>query len=250
VSFTLKREIYCHDIKNPPSEDRQSEINLDLTGSKLIKLTRNPPLNVLHSELPFETPYSIEITNPNLVGFSSDDSTVLIMEFRNHEVHLQDSIVVRDHASVTIGTRDNVKEDEVIQLFRKLQEFKRFDILYNSSLPHANLDRSLSEFEDAMSPSSVLTKFKHLFNSLEYSVNMDGKDRVGAEFDDYVCDLVRPWPLQNTNVKDWGDIYNRVKHIERNLADLERYHKGSNEIVNYIVSVREAVREVVLKQLR
>jgi hypothetical protein len=229
VNFTLKRDVYCHDILNPPTENRRNEITINLTGSKLINLTKNLPLHEPNSDMPFETPYSVEIFNPNLVGFSSDDSSTVVMEFRNlvlslnllfhricfagrrtyfsdsnitpdvlhsisrirkeddkYEVHLEDSIIVRDHVSVTIGTQDSVNENEVIHLFKKLQELKRFDMNSNLSIQNVNLNRSLSEYEEAMSTFQVLSTFKHLYNSLEYSVNMDGKDRVNAEFDSYM----------------------------------------------------------------
>lgn len=68
--FYGKERSYCHDIIIPPTEDRRNDINLDLIGSNLIGLTRNPPLNDLRSDISFETPYSIEIPNPNLVEFS------------------------------------------------------------------------------------------------------------------------------------------------------------------------------------
>lgn len=284
--------MYCHDIVNPPTEDRRSDINLNLTGSNLISLTRNPPFNELHSELPFETPYSIEISHPNLVGFSGDDATVIVTEFRNlllslnlllnriciagrkthfsnsnvmpdipqsigrvrkedntYEVRLEDSIIVRDHVSVTIGTQDSVKENDVIHLFKKLQELKRFDMSSDLSIQYVNLNRSLSEYEEAMSTFQVLSIFKHLFNSLEYSVNMDGKDRVNAEFDNHTCNLVKPSPLQKEEVKKWRNLYSRTKHIERDPSDLKKYLEGIKNLGIYILPIRKVCRQLHLKEL-
>jgi hypothetical protein len=76
---------------------------------------------------------------------------------------------------------------------------------------------SLSEYEETMSTFHILHKFKHLFNSLEYSVNIDGKDLVNAEFDKHACHLFKPGILHSTEVMNGGNYTtesNTVKEIE------------------------------------
>jgi hypothetical protein len=95
----------------------------------------------------------------------------------------------------------------------------------------------------------VLSTFKHLYNSLEYSVNMDGKDRVNAEFDNHTCNLVKPNLLQKAEVKKWRDLYNRIKHVERHPSDLKKYLEGTKNLGIYILPIRKACRELLLKKL-
>lgn len=108
---------------------------------------------------------------------------------------------------------------------------------------------SLSEYEEAMSTFHILHKFKHLFNSLEYSVNIDGKDLVNAEFDKHACHLFKPGILHSTEVNKWRELYNRIKHSERNRADLKKYYDGSKKLGTYILPIRKVCRELLLKQI-
>lgn len=72
-----------------------------------------------------------------------------------------------------------------------------------------------------------ITKFKHLFNALELVANKDGKKRESDVFDLHVVNLSS---VQQTDVEEWRELYNRTKHADRNSADIETYLSGIKHI--------------------
>ena len=69
-----------------------------------------------------------------------------------------------------------------------------------------------------MSEFSKLFKFKNMFNALELLVNIDGKDRMGKDFD---TEAMRLDPKNCT--EKWRNFYNRIKHILRDSTDIRIY---------------------------
>jgi hypothetical protein len=192
MTSALKRLVYCHDIVNPPKQDRGNDINLILTRpNNQIILKR---IQRSYIDRTFVTPYSVEIPDPISFGFTSSDQIAVNREFRNllltfnlllkrvcilgtytsfpefditpdnpefqsqvekkgnmYKVSLIDSIVIRDSIFVEIGTKENIEEHQIAHLFNKMQRSGRLDINHDSDIQLANLSRSFSEYEEAMS---------------------------------------------------------------------------------------------------
>lgn len=276
MTSALKRLVYCHDIVNPPKQDRGSDINLILTQpNNQIILKRIQKSSI---DRTFVTPYSIKIPDPISFGFTSSDQVAVNREFRNllltfnlllnrvcilgiytsfpefditpdnpefqsqvekkgnmYEVSLMDSIVIKDSIFVEIGTKENIEEHQITHLFNKMRRSGRLDINYDSDIQLANLSRSFSEYEEAMLNFETLYKFKYLFNSLEYSINIDGKYRKDDEFDSFYESLVK---VPNTKLADWRSLYNRCKHPQRNQADMNKYFNDIQNLADYILALR------------
>lgn len=287
TNFRLIRTVHCHDITHPPTEHRGNDINLILTGSdSTVQLNR-----VLQSqqEKSFVTQYSMVISDPQSVGFTSDDRNTVDREFRNlllafnlllcrvcilakdtsfshlviepdipesqshvrkvgnrFEVHLSDTVVVTDNHFAEIGFEEKVDDKDVVNMFNKLQRFKRFELNPNSARQDINLGLSLSDYEEAMSTFETLYKFKHLFNSLEHSTDIDGKKLEGPDFDRFYNSLSL---TPNTNVTDWRKLYNRIKHSARNSNDIKNYFNGIQNLREYIMGLRKSCRDLLLLRL-
>ncbi|MEM3333106.1 MAG: hypothetical protein QW745_02720, partial [Thermoplasmata archaeon] len=77
---------------------------------------------------------------------------------------------------------------------------------------------ALFEYEAAMSSLNRLIIFKHLYNSLEIITNIDGIDRKSEELDSQMSYITR---ANKDDCKRWRNIYNRMKHIYRNVSDVK-----------------------------
>jgi hypothetical protein len=77
MNYIFQRDIYCHQLINPPAHDRSCNIDLQLSKSDgLIEFERK----YLTSS---ESVYSIRLSNIQQVGFSSTEQHALDHEFRN-----------------------------------------------------------------------------------------------------------------------------------------------------------------------
>jgi hypothetical protein len=77
MNHTFQRDIYCHQLVNPPTHDRSCDINLQLSKSEgLIDLERRR----LSSS---QSIYSTRISNIEQLGFTSIEQHALEHGFRN-----------------------------------------------------------------------------------------------------------------------------------------------------------------------
>jgi hypothetical protein len=89
-----------------------------------------------------------------------------------------------------------------------------------------------------MSEFSKLFKFKNMFNALELLVNIDGKDRMGKDFD---TEAMRLDPKNCTEIEKWRNFYNRIKHILRDSTDI-RIYEGKKDLRDELVCSRRSVQ--------
>lgn len=77
MDFSLKRHVYCHDLKSPPSQGRSCDVDMKLVNSKgLVSIER-----VGHENA--ETDYRINIPSGNNLGFASSEQSILDNDFHN-----------------------------------------------------------------------------------------------------------------------------------------------------------------------
>lgn len=162
-----------------------------------------------------------------------------------YEVHLSESITVRNNIFAEIGVKDSVDDKQVVNLFNKLQRSKRFEPNPNSTKQEVNLDKSLSEYEQAMSNFEIDYKFKHLFNSLEYSTNING-EKLRYGFDSFYTDLVKS---PSTDVTQWRTLYNRTKHVQENSNHVKAYIYGLQSSREYVLELRKSCRDMILRRV-
>ncbi len=77
-----------------------------------------------------------------------------------------------------------------------------------------------------------------MFNALELLVNIDGKDRMGKDFD---TEAMRLDPKNCTEIEKWGNFYNRIKHILRDSTDI-RIYEGEKDLRDELVCSRRSVQ--------
>lgn len=282
MNHTFQRDIYCHQLVNPPTHDRSCDINLQLSKSEgFIDLERRR----LSSS---QSIYSIRISNIEQLGFTSIEQHALEHGFRNlllafnlviqrtcitdmkldpnydlvteHNesnnlvrkidntfcVSIVENIEVRDKVSIVVGIAETIEEKQIVEVFRKLQKINIYGTPKTSKIHHINLMSSLHNYEIAMSEFNRLFKFRNMFNALEIVVNIDGKDRKKDDFD---TEAKRLDPINCKDVEKWRNFYNRTKHVQRNSTDIKVYEEGEKALSDFLKYCRRCVQKILLSKL-
>jgi len=94
---------------------------------------------------------------------------------------------------------EDLNGNTAVRVFKKIQRLGG-NFRPNSPLRDHNLDKALTEFERAMSVDNLLYKFKHFFNSLEFSTDISGVKGVTGR---------RPqsYPVYHVNKSKTGEIF-------------------------------------------
>jgi TPP-dependent 2-oxoacid decarboxylase len=134
MNYIFQRDIYCHQLINPPAHDRRCNIDLQLSKSDgLIEFERK----YLTSS---ESVYSIRLSNIQQVRFASAEQHVFDHEFRNlilaynlviQRTRITDKKVkyptyelVRQHKEPEIKAKkiDNLNQVDIVEKHRYLLE--------------------------------------------------------------------------------------------------------------------------------
>ena len=283
MNHIFQRDIYCHQLINPPAHDRRCNIDLQLSKSDgLIEFQRK----YLTSP---ESVYSIRLCNIQQLGFTSTEQHALEHEFRNlilacnlviqrtcitdkkvefptyeivreqnesevkakkidnlTQVNIVQNIDTYEKIHTVVIITENIDEKLIIAVFRKLQKINRYNMPRSSTVYDMNLNSSLEHYEQAMSEFSKLFKFRNMFNALEKLVNIDGKDITGEDFD---TEAMKLDPKNCTQVKKWRNFYTRIKHVQRNPNDIRTYEQGEKDLRDELECSRRAVQGILLSKL-
>lgn len=279
--FTLKENVFVHQLINPPTRTRKNDINLELINSagdlKLYKAKSN-----------FVSEYLLSIDNPLKIGFTSSEQFIINQEIQNLilafnlclskscltrrniefrdsqidminpqtrtytkksgksvEIFINDFFSVRDTASISVGYKEDIDEYSILNVFNELQITKRFNINIASLTLH-NLSKALTEYESAMNDIDLINKFKHIFNAIEIAINYDGIKRESDEFDNEVEKLTS---IFKSNIRSWRQDYNRFKHYDTNKRDRDTYLKSKELIQSYLSDLRDCCKTILLFRL-
>ena len=237
-----------------------------------------------------ETVYLITIPSGNSLGFTSSEQFTLENEFSNfmltinltqkricinkksstfrpYEVtpivpeskttvtkldggvhsHIDETIAIRDEVSTSINIRGEIDEKKVANIFQRLQKLKRFEKKDVSERQTMNLNDALSKYESGISEFDRIVKFKHFFNSLELVTTMANEFK-GDAFDNEVA---RISSISKSDVKDWRDFYNRIKHVQKDVDDIKKYYDGVDilTLTNRLLAIRTWLNELLLSKL-
>ena len=80
-----------------------------------------------------------------------------------------------------------------------------------------------------------LLTFKHLYNVLELTTNIDGTDRKDSSLD---TQMASDSGALVTECQDWRILYNRTKHIHRRSTDVATFVTGLEKLTAYIPIMR------------
>ena len=202
MKFTIKKQIFAHDLINPPTE----------VSSCNIELPSNSPYCMLKLEkgrVSCCTSYTLSVEEALQLGFTSAEQSIFIREFQNlilafnltlsrvcmtienfyvshgeiniippeskvsterignqTRVNIEETMVLRDEVQITVGLSETFVCQGIVELFQKLQSLRGHDSHNNTPVELSNISKALREYESAISAYTRITKFKHLFNAL------------------------------------------------------------------------------------
>lgn len=162
-------------------------------------------------------------------------------------VHLHEHVTISDSVSIMVGTEEDVDEDLVIKILKKIQSMKRFDLQKISPINIINLSKAFGEYENSITSFDRLVMFKHLFNTIELSTNWDGKSREKDDLDKEVAQISG---VQQSDVKSWREFYNRTKHVDRTPTDVTTTIQGMENLPSLLGPVRGCARKIIFDRLQ
>ena len=279
--MVLEFTISMHDVMNPPFGNRGSNINLSLINTQgKIKFTdtnTNETESIYSILLSNPNNHGLSSSEDNLVVQFIDDlvlslnlllsrgcitrAETKIHPFKLHsdipkpnsfieregnvtKVHLFESLNIHDSLSATLITKDELDEQKIFKLLEKIRNFNRF--IEKANPAEVNLNLSITHYEKAISEGELLFKFKNLYISLEYIVNINGPNLKGDDFDNKASLMTG---ISSSILGEWRVFYNRTKHIQRNSKDVEKYTEGNNNLSNWILSLRNGTKELIRNEL-
>lgn len=283
LDFSFNRQVYCHDLINPPSQSGSCYVAINLTKSTGLMSIEMAALKSA------ETIYLISVPSGHNLGFATSEQFALEEDFSNlvlafnltlkricmnrrrgdfpqfsvtpkvpepktsvtksdggSHIHSEETLVLRDESYTSIGIWGEIEEDKVADIFQKIQKLKRFEKKDVSELQTLNLNDALSKYESGISEFDRLVKFKHFFNSLELVINMTGTNLTGESFDD---EVQRISSVDKSDPENWRKFYNRTKHVQKDFADIDTYYKGVDTLTDKLLAIRTCLNELLLSKL-
>lgn len=281
MSYTVEKDFYVHDIRNPPTNDRKSNIHLKLVNSYKY-------FSFIKIEESFHTKYLLTIINPLKLGFTNQEQSILNKEFASlissmnlslnracvtrssanfsqDKVHFSPSestsktskkdnktsiditekpIKIRDSNSIKVTSSEELIEQKTVEVFQNLQ--KKLSAFTSSSIFDVNFNNALSCYNEAMITFDPIQKFKNMFQTLETIVNLDGKKREGTAFDNHANKLS---PILITTISNWREFYNRIKHPQRHTKDIATRDSGINNLPDTLIEIRKYVNNLIISSL-
>ena len=278
----IEIDIFVHDIMNPPREDAGSKVILNLQKSMgFIKLVpKSSELNQSHYTILIIEPTTVGFTSSeqHILQRELDDFILAInlvllrgcairtkTEYRavkfvtsqndipstveknqkGTSVHIFENIDIRNHVSIDVTTSDTLYESEVIDTFKNLKKFKRYE--EKKGKRDNNLSLALKHFEAAISDFDRLFKFKNFYNSLELITNIKGRELRGSDLDKAVS---RSTGLSNIYAKEFRELYVRLKHVHRNTKDITTYTKGITKFPQMTIDIRRSLQNLIKTELK
>lgn len=283
MQFIIRQHLFAYEFINPPAHDRQFNIDLRITNSsgafQLIKeaagFQTGYLLEILKpTEVGFTTAENSVLNKDlkNLVlAFNLALSRIVFITIKSEfakvntqfqpvepwstveqnesqtVAHLSEHVTISDSVSMMVGTSEDIDEDLVIKIFKKIQSMKKFGIQPSSLITIVNLSKAFGEYENSITSFDRLVMFKHLFNTIELSTNWDGKNREGDDLDKEIAQISG---VQQADAKDWREFYNRTKHVDRTSIDVTNTIQGIQNLPSLLGPVRECARKIIFDRLK
>jgi hypothetical protein len=239
--MSVSRTIFVHELCNPPYSGHGVEVELNFTNGKHFEITNWKKSDQPSFTLTIKDPKSIGLINTdayniekfidnvtlsfNLVlkdaSFSRNkaDSSDTELKHPNEVTEREDqngnkqvniainNLRVTMHA--TIGFKEDIDEEQILQILEKLIKLDSLSSVLGLKIQ--DLKKSLDDYSNAMSNFNRLDIFKNLNSSIEHSVNCDGFDRKGSNFDNEVGRITG---IDLLKFADWRELNARAKHID------------------------------------
>ena len=163
-------------------------------------------------------------------------------------VSMKDTIFITDSMHTGITVIQDFNEKNIIATFKMIQEFDHKKNNSKSDLrkKYVEIQKALDEFNRSMESHDKVSKFKHLYNSLELIVNSDGVDRKGDDFDK---EAYTGPQIDTQDICKWRNYYNRFKHTSRNDNDIHMYENAIADLSKILPSIRQACKKIILMKI-
>lgn len=281
--FKFERPVFLHGIDNPPHADLTCSITLNPINSagafKLIKYGMGHQTEYI---LEVENPLQIGFTSSEQLELDRDmrnfalamnlsldrncvtlhpadfvQNKPVLKPIKQEPAHVtqddthftvkaRETIAISDHVSLAFGTEEDIDEEKVIKIFKRLQSARRFQVSKATPILNSNVAKALDAFEEAMNSFARLPIFKHLNEAIEKAANSDGSRDDGERLDKKVAGLTG---VGESDAKLWRELYDRAKHPDTTPGQIEKYLSGSQNLGTTNVVVRACAKTAILAVL-
>jgi hypothetical protein len=276
-------DISMHDILNPPEGNRGSNIKLTFKRTKdaisFVPVSNNNMESVFSTRVSNPLDFGLINKEETTLKRFTDDLILafnLVLkrgcitrnETRQHPVRFEyqernksTSYVVKtehktnvylfesvgeggDKVNALVTTYDDIDETEVLEIFEKVIQLTRHEV--NNDFRETNLSLCLKNYENAMDELKISFKYRSLFNSLEFIINVSGSDLMGNRFD---CEVNRLTGIPVSEVEHWRQFNDRLKHAQRKKEDIRKLIKGNVQFTSWMLSLRECTKQLIKSQI-
>lgn len=277
MTSKIKRQIFAHSFLNPPSEELDCNIDIVLENSI-------GKFNLEKAEEGFQTQYLLTVNEPSIIDLNSHHRRAenaikdLVLALNLNLEHSCFSIrhggmpitktipepsrvkiektskgpsisitappTITSSYHLTIGSKENLNEEEVIDTLNKIILVNRFDL--KPTLRYTNLSKALNEYENAMHPSDRLTIFRSLYTSIEVCVNWTGTDYTSDCLDSEIASIAK---IEDITARYWRKLYNRTKHADMKTQHIETLKQGIESLSSVLPQIKKVAKQLIINRL-
>lgn len=135
-------------------------------------------------------------------------------------IAIPQSVAVAEQVEVSV----QLDEKEVLCIGAQLSALDIFSPSPDDALRVNNTREAARSYFEAIRAPSLLLSYVSLYQCLEKSVNADGRDRKGADFDKHVAGIVG---TNQGDIEELRVFRNRLEHTLRNQHDWTTFHESS-----------------------
>lgn len=272
----ISNELAIHLPENPASTGHGASVDFTLKNEKHLKFSNWQEGNQPTFTLTINDPISLGLEDSqeqNVEQFIDDiilacnillkrvtfskhksESKKSRLEFKEqkstceiHDTPTGKAVVITEHlrmtdrVSISIGTKDELDENEVLEILDKIRKMRSGNA--QSSLNVHNFQKSLNEYDGAMEGIERLSVFKHLFSALELATNCDNMpDRSGTTLDNEVIGITG---IGRNEIEDFRNFNSRSKHKDRTSDEETKYQEGLSKLGSKINPLRNATQKII-----
>jgi hypothetical protein len=287
TTLQLESEVNCHNLINPPAEDRGCNVNLIINNAGSLILLTKKEVSLA------ETTCSLRIDDVLAMGFTSGEQYIITKEFANLLLAFNLSL-----KRVCMTNRRSefspIKTQILFELTKKLGSMvrktaRKVEVIINEDpvliLDSVRITVGISEeidippiiqlfrnIQQVRKPESYESSSLHDINlrsSLrnyengmsEFNVLFKFKSIYNAlelvtnvngenrEKEKFDNEVCRLSGVSTDIVRAWRGFYNRTKHVQRNSSDMSTYSSGNKELTNYLSEIRKCTQSILLSKL-
>jgi hypothetical protein len=263
IDISLSNRYNAFEIKKG-QPGAQTEYDIDVVGPAQLGLENDSELTLLRACQDFvlgcnlllgEVALSLSRLDQDKPQVTYAPTEVKVEEVGGStRVFLNASVGIRAEVSFVIGHKEVLDEKGAVSAILKVKSTNRFNLTPSTSARTTTITNALHEFEGAMNSIDRLLVFKHLYNSLELSVNADGGNEEGTALDSKMFRLINGAGLpgsiarriDESLIANWRTLYNRTKHVQRREADVMTFVAGIENLPTFIELLRPSSAKILL----